>query len=254
MANRFGMHMSSAHSNHRLLRAARIAPVLVLALGLWNAAAQSSPQTPAGDRGRSNVRNARYCEIIPVVRDGLHFVATVYNTLGLNDCPEAVWDKITEDAMKRRFKDAVRVMLNGPRYFLMDTIVGEGATAAGETIDAGGLALTKRATIDLSLGELGEGPYRERTINRATRYVFAAGKPVFVLAAPNGGRYAMQAYAQIVDKHLTYDDLPKLGARLKLPPGWRYTVMVPDKDLVLGAQGKAVVLQDDLDDTYQKFD
>jgi hypothetical protein len=29
------------------------------------------------------VRNVRYCEIIPIVRDGL----TVYNTLGLNDCP-----------------------------------------------------------------------------------------------------------------------------------------------------------------------
>ena len=49
------------------------------------------------------VRNVRYCEIIPVVRSGFHLVATVYNTLGLNDCPPAVWDKITEAAMKKRF-------------------------------------------------------------------------------------------------------------------------------------------------------
>jgi hypothetical protein len=46
------------------------------------------------------VRNARYCEIVPVVRSGFHLVATVYNTLGLNDCPPAVWDKITEADMK----------------------------------------------------------------------------------------------------------------------------------------------------------
>jgi hypothetical protein len=205
-----------------------------------------------GERSRASVRNARYCEIIPVVRDGIHLVATVYNTLGLNDCPAAVWDGITEDPLKQRF-GAIKVMLNGPRYFLMDTITGDGATAAGETIDVGGLAMTKRATINLSLTELGEGPYRERKINRETRYVFEAGKPVFVLVAPNGSRYAMQAYAQIVDKTLTYDDLPKLGTRLKLPHGWQYTVLTPDKDLVAGAQGKATVVQDELDDTYQKL-
>ncbi len=57
------------------------------------------------------VRNARYCEIIPVVRSGLHLVATVYNTLGLNDCPAAIWDKITEAEMKKRF-GAIKVLLN----------------------------------------------------------------------------------------------------------------------------------------------
>ena len=45
------------------------------------------------------VRDARYCEIIPVVRRGVHLLATVYNTLGLNDCPSELWDKITEPAM-----------------------------------------------------------------------------------------------------------------------------------------------------------
>jgi hypothetical protein len=221
--------------------------ILAAAAALSPAGAQTT-----GERSRASVRNARYCEIIPVVRDGIHLVATVYNTLGLNDCPAALWNGLTEDALKQRF-NAIKVMLNGPRYFLMDTITGEGATAAGETIDLGGLAMTKRATINLSLTELGEGPYRERTINRETRYLFETGKPVFVLVAPNGSRYAMQAYAQIVDKTLSYDDLPKLGARLKLPKGWEYTVLVPDKDLVVGAQGTATIVQDELNDTYQKF-
>jgi hypothetical protein len=199
------------------------------------------------------VRNVRYCELIPVVRRRFHLVATVYNTLGLNDCPAAVWDKITEAAMKKRF-GALKVMLNGPRHFVMDAIAAEGDTAAGKTVEAAGLSLTARATLDVGLFDLRAKPYRERTIARETRYVFKAGKPVFVLVRPDGARYAMQSYAQMIDKSLSYADLPTLGARLKLPAGWRYETMTPDADLVLGAQGKATVVQDDLDDTYQKLD
>jgi hypothetical protein len=199
------------------------------------------------------IRNARYCEIIPVARSGFHLVATVYNTLGLNDCPPALWDKITEAEMKKRF-GAIRVLLNGPRHFVMDKIVAGGDTAAGETIEAGGLKLTERASIDLSIFGMRTEPYQERTIDRDTHYVFEAGKPVFLLVAPGGARYAMQAYAQMIDKSLSYDDLPGLGGRLKLPSGWRYEVMVPKSDLVLGANGQAIIVQDNLDDTYQKID
>jgi hypothetical protein len=175
----------------------------------------------------TGVRDARYCEIIPVVRKGLHLEATVYNTLGLNDCPASVWEAITEDAMKQRF-GAITVLLNGPRHFLMDQITASGAT--------------------------NHRPYREQTIDRDTVYLFKAGRPVFMLEAPGGARYVMQAYAGIVDKTLTYDGLPALGTKLNLPAGWDYTSMVPDKDLILGAAGKAIVVQDGLDNTYQKLD
>jgi hypothetical protein len=57
-----------------------------------------------------------------------------------------------------------------------------------------------------------------------------------------------------VDKTLTNDQLDALGSKLKLPSGWRYTTTTPDQDLVLGAQGEATVIQDDLDNTYQKLD
>jgi hypothetical protein len=201
----------------------------------------------------TGVRDARYCEIIPVVRQGLSLVATVYNTLGLNDCPPDLWDKITETGMKKRF-GALKVLLNGPRHFVMDKIEASGSTATGETIEVGGLGLTERASIDLDLFNLGSRPYRERAIERDTRYVFDAGKPVFVLVNPNGTRYAMQAYAQMIDKTLSYADLPTLGARLKLPAGWRYESIVPQTNLVLGAKGEAIIVQDDLDDTYQKID
>jgi hypothetical protein len=146
------------------------------------------------------------------------------------------------------------VILNGPRYFLMDSITAAGATKSGATIEIGGLALTERATIDLGLLDLLHRPYRETTINRETRYRFKAGNPIFMLEAPDGSRYVMQAYAQIVAKDLTYADLPSLGSRLKLPSGWRYTTTAPEQDLVLGAAGKATVVQDELENTYQKLD
>ena len=214
----------------------------------------AGPVVDAAAHTVTEVRDARYCELVPIVRDGLRLVATVYNTLGLDDCPAAVWEKITEADMKKRF-DALAVLLNGPRYFLMDTISGSGATAAGATIEAGGLKLAERATLDLGLLDLvRRGSYRETTVNRETRYIFKAGRPVFVLTAPGGARYAMQAYAQIVDKSLVYADLPGLGAKLKPPSGWRYSVLTPTEDLVLGASGKATVIQDELQNTYQKMD
>jgi hypothetical protein len=200
-----------------------------------------------------NLRDTRYCEFLPVVRDGLHLVATAYNTLGLNECPAALWDAITEAEAKRSF-DALTVIVNGPRYFIMDSITASGATKAGKTVEIGGLKFAERATIDVGLLDLLHRPYRETTINRDTIYRFKAGKPVFMLEAPDGSRYAMQAYAQIVDKTLTYDDLPALGALLKLPSGWRYTTLTPDTDLVLGAKGTATVVQDELENTYQKLD
>ena len=85
----------------------------------------------------AGVCDARYCEIIPVQRSGFHFLATVYNTLGLNDCPAPLWDNITEAGMKKQF-DAVKVLLNGPRHFVMDKIIAAGSTATGKTVDAGG--------------------------------------------------------------------------------------------------------------------
>jgi hypothetical protein len=232
----------------------RVLRTLVIAVFAATAIAPAGAQTADKEKHTiDGVRNVRYCELIPVVRRGVRLVATVYNTLGLNDCPPAIWDKITEAAMKKRF-GAPKVVLNGPRHFVMDVIAGEGDTAAGKTVEAAGLSLTARATINVSLSDLLGKPYRERTIARETRYVFKAGKPVFLLVRADGARYAMQSYAQIIDKSLSYADLPTLGARLKLPAGWRYETMMPDADLVLAAKGHAIVVQDDLDNTYQKLD
>jgi hypothetical protein len=74
---------------------------------------------------------------------------------------------------------------------------------------------------------------------------------VFELVAPGGDTYVMQSYAQIKDPKLTIGKLASLGPRLNLPPGWRYRTRNLRHALVLRARGRATVLQDELQNTYQ---
>ena len=198
------------------------------------------------------LRNLRYCELIVVKRDGLSLQTTVYNTLGQNDCPADAWQAITASTAETQF-DALKVALNGPRYWVLDGILASGATAKGETVTVGGLGFTARAVLDLSLFDLRSKPYQERAVNRTTQWIYNAGKPMFLLQGPDGAKYAMQSYAQIVDKTLTYDDLANLGERLNLPKGWSFAVSVPETDITNPAAGQAIVVQDELDNTYQKL-
>src|SRR5262249_51028137 len=167
---REGAGMTS-NTSYEIQVAMRRSLVITVACAAFMVAATVAPlAAPAVDKGKhmiDGVRDARYCEIIPVVRRGLRVVGTVYNTLGLNDCPSAIWDKITEEAMRKRFR-ALIVVLNGPRHFVMDAIAAEGDTASGATVDAGGLSLTARATIKLRLADMRTKPYRERTVDRQT--------------------------------------------------------------------------------------
>ena len=63
----------------------------------------------------------------------------------------------------------------------------------------------------------------------------------------------MQAYAQMIDKNLSYDDLPGLGVRLEVTQGLALRSMVPASTWC-SAGGRSMIVQDDLDDTYQKID
>ena len=199
-----------------------------------------------------DLRDLRYCELIVMKRDGISLQTTVYNTLGQNDCPAEAWQAITASAAETQF-DALKVVLNGPRYWVLDGIQASGATAEGETVMVGGLGFTARAVLDLSLFDLRSKPYQERAVNRTTQWIYSAGKPMFLLQGPDGSKYAMQSYAQIVDKTQTYDDLASLAERLNLPAGWSFAVSIPAADMTYPATGQAIVVQDDLDNTYQKL-
>lgn len=226
--------------------------LVVTGLGLALSGGVRAQSSGADVATARDLRDVRYCELIVAKRKGVGIEATVYNTLGLNDCPDELWSALSEEALKARF-DALTVVLNGPRHWVLDGIVGSGATAAGETIDVDGLGFTERATLEPGLLELRSRPYEERRIDRATQWLYSAGQPMFVLAGPDGSRYAMQSYAQIRDPTLSYDDLPDLASRLSLPAGWSFAVYVPGTDQTYPSGGQATVVQDEFDNTYQKL-
>lgn len=238
------MTRETPSSDRRPLRA--LLALAATVVGLLVAAPAAEAQSPP-------LRGTRYCEIIPVYRDGLSFRLEVFNTLGQNDCPPAVWDAIDPDKLADQL-GAMEVVMNGPRFWVMDQIIAAGTTADGKTQDFDGLAATQRATLSLPLRDIlfGSRPYKVRKVMRETTYVYEAGKPVYEITDDTGAVYTMQTFAEIVDKTLTMDDLPGLGSRLKLPKGWSYAVRTLDQEMRLTASGEALLIQDDLQNSYQR--
>ena len=80
------------------------------------------PPASPGDAARvEGVRNARYAEVLLVRAEGDRLNAEVWNTLGLNDCPDDAW-RALDDATIAAEEGALLAILNGPRYWLMDAI------------------------------------------------------------------------------------------------------------------------------------
>ena len=202
----------------------------------------------AAQHEASGLHNARYCEILEVKGALPNVVVTVWNTIGLNRCPARQWNALHANELAEEFGDTA-VILNGPRHFLMDSASGR----LGRVKSFHGLRTRKAATIDIhTAAELVQAPYTERTINRNNTWRWKRGRQVYELVAPDGTRYLMQSYAQIRDPQLKIGQLPSLGERLSLPEGWRYRTRRLQHDFVLRAEGTATVIQDDLQDTYQR--
>jgi hypothetical protein len=182
---------------------------------------------------REQMHGARYGEVL-LVRGRLNRIeATVYNTLGLNDCPDDLWRALDAEAIKKTHR-ARAAILNGPRYFLMDTVII--ADPGGEIVTYGELQMRPLATVRLPMtalrGGLDRQPYTENTIRRTTVYVYDQGREVYELVAPDGTPYLMQSYSLAVDRTLTEADLPALGApaaatRLALPGAPAFGRVVP---------------------------
>ena len=204
---------------------------------------------------REGMHGARYGEVLLVTGRLNRIEATVYNTLGLNECPDELWQALDTEAIKKAYR-ARAVILNGPRYFLMDKIAI--ADPGTEVFDFGGLQMRRLATVPLKLtsvlGGLRRQPYTEQPVRRTTVYVYDQGREVYELVAPDGTTYVMQSYSLQVDPTLTEADLPALGARLQLPDGWRYLARRLGEEWALEVNGEARVVQDELENSYQRVE
>lgn len=211
-----------------------------------------SSTTTSSTQGR-NLHGARYGEVLLVTGHLAHIEATVYNTLGLNDCPDELWQQLNPEEIKKEHK-ARAAILNGPRYFLMDSI--SGAHVSHDITTFGGLRMRSMATISITLKQLPVGvqrkPYTENIVNRSTTYVYRKGREVYELVAPDGTTYIMQSYSLQVDPTLTEESLKTLGSRLRLPADWSYRVRMLEQEESFTVHGQASVLQDEFENSYQR--
>jgi len=202
---------------------------------------------------RAGLRNVRYGEVLLLRQEDGAYRAEVWNTLGMNECPQGEWEALDAAAIAEE-RGALLAVLNGPRFWVLDSIRSNIRAGAPETT-FGALGMFRAAVIDFGTDPPVLGAYIDRSIVRDTVFGFAKGSEVYELVTPSGTRYIMQAYSQIIDKALTIEDLPVLGARIDPPEGWSYLVRRLPADLeVLSTDGVATVVQDELQNTYQRIE
>jgi len=64
----------------------------------------------------------------------------------------------------------------------------------------------------------------------------------------------MKSFSQITYPAQKFDELPTLGSRLTLPPGWKFRAPMLEQDLILtpDKDGIAHITQDDFGNTYDR--
>jgi hypothetical protein len=200
-------------------------------------------------------RNYPFCEFEVVMGKPPNLTVQIYNTTGQEKCLPDQFDKIDATALAKKL-GVVAVVKNPTRFWLMDRLWSYGA---GETHDFDGIKATWMAKLvpkGAMLGEHGKPfpPYTPMTPSRHSKYEWLKGSEVYLLRDPNGKVWIMQAYTNLVDKSLTMADLPNLGSKLKLPPGWKYEVKTLDRNLTYVPPAPGYVahaISDELQNIYQ---
>ena len=194
-----------------------------------------------------NLSGKRYGEVLLVTPGEAGPQATVYNSFPLNDCPAELWSALDPRAIAAE-NSAAAALLNGPRYWLMNSI--EKKPQGPQVIKTfGGIEMIQQATVLLS--SMNPAPYTVNKVSRNTVFVFNAGQEVYELHDPDGQRWVMQTWSQVTDPNLARADLRGLAGRLNLPDGWSYQPRRLTSELrVDTTTRRAYVTQDDLTNSY----
>jgi len=201
----------------------------------------------------TELRGKRYCEVLLIRVTNGNGVADVYNSYPLNTCPEARWSKLVPGDLAQQNGFPI-ALLNGPRYWLMDTIEKEPQNSLANTDlhkTFGGIGMVRRASLSVGPLAVAAKKYTLHDVDRRTVFTFDAGRTIYELTAPDGAKYVMQSWSQQIDPTLEEAGLATLGARLHPPAGWTYSARKLSKALrVVTESADARVLQDDFDNSY----
>jgi hypothetical protein len=209
----------------------------------------TSTSASAATRTGTDLRGKRYCEVLLLHPAPAGITADVYNTFPLNDCPEAQWEAMDPAALARE-NGMLAALLNGPRYWLMDT-VEQDATGPQARKTFGGMEMIQRATVVVGNPIEASQPYRLNAVDRKAKFSFDRGQTVYELTTADGTKFVMQSWSQQVDPTLDESDLARLGPRLRLPAGWTYASRMLSSPLrVVTTTTTAKVLQDEFRNSY----
>ncbi|MDP3560452.1 MAG: hypothetical protein Q8R79_08925 [Legionellaceae bacterium] len=197
---------------------------------------------------KMHLRGDRYCEIL-FSKSFLEY--SVYNTWGLNNCPENLWKKVTIEKVSQD-TGASTILLNGPRYWVIDGFTNT-TLINPQTKIISGLPVREAGVLRLGIFDLfkSRGPYHQRTVARQTTWIYEAGKRVYELIDPKGQIFVMQSYST-QHQPQTMASLVNLAKKLHLPADWQFKTGILKKQEQLEAINQsATVIQDDLSNTYQ---
>src|SRR5258707_14847509 len=195
----------------------------------------------------TDLSGKRYGEVLLVEVGESGPQATVYNSFPLNDCPAELWSELDPHSLATE-NGAAAALLNGPRYWLMNSIE-KAPQGPRITKTFGGIEMLLQATVLMS--SMNPAPYTVNQVSRNTVFIFDAGEQIYELQDPKGQHWVMKTWSQVADPNLSRADLPKLADRLKLPDGWSYQTRVLKDELRIDTTSRAAqVLQDDLTNSY----
>jgi hypothetical protein len=225
---------------------ALLAVLLAVLLALSAKAAATTQPAPI----IGGLFNKRYCEIFKVGnRTSEGFPVTIFNTVGLNDCPTATWEAIDFDAI-RTSEGLLAAVANGPRRWLVDAVQGR---TNGAPVDVGGLMMRPVAT--LLTQTLSPTAFTETKIARNNSWTFRKGRTIHEVVSPTGSRYVMQAYTRTIDPTLTPKTLSSTGSNplAEIPAGWKFRSRTLKRKLIVRSNGTATIVRDGLRSVYQKY-
>jgi hypothetical protein len=204
------------------------AAFLGLATALATAPGGSTAQDAASSEKVSmvdveNTRNMRFCEVL-IINEGY---VEIYNTSGLNACPEDAWNAIDPTEMAKQM-NVQSIQKNGPHFWVMDSqTIGFGETKSFGGIDARWAA---QAPVSSLGGSEGSTPYQPFKTCKTQKMVYDAGQKVWEMVDDQGQAWILQAH----EAQFSLDDLDTLDTQMKsLPEGWNWRTRTLDEQLVL---------------------
>jgi hypothetical protein len=252
---------------------ARATQLALFAGSLFSAsAAMAAYPVSSGPTYPPDMFNYQYCEVlldVPTSASGF----PVFNTTGYNTCPN--YSTLTGQAIINSYNatyypgnpyglpsGATGFILDWPRNWIYDQAV-ESVPPGTTTYLILDVPNSSSGVPDTTFGFVGFNSdisglaYIPSNVIRDATWTYFANNLIFQLLDPSGNLYVMQSYARFIDPNLTYENLQDVAymtSLLDLPTGWSYSTAQLAQQFDNISEGDAILVQDDLGNSYMMVD